>query len=525
MRRALLGLSVLLFTAPAFAQDTLDNGVSADLVLTPELSGLNGVVAADFLPDGRMLMVEQNSGRILLWDGNNAPVEVGDINIQSGGNERGLLNIVVDPMFASSNRIYLYYSTNNAQSVGYVLFMNNEIQGMDPTELIGGLAANRNHDGGGLAFGPDGLLYIGVGDTGCNCNCSPGTNTDNYFPTCLNKLHGKILRIDRDGNIPANNPLVGVTDVAGCGNADSCNTADELPMGMTAPRTEIYNWGFRNPWRINFHPAGPLWIGDVGEVTNEEITISTGGAQHHGWPFREGEAGQPDTACNASTPQSGTCVDPAEVLSHRSGAGSITGGAFATHCSWPAPFQGQYFFGDYVQSRVWTLTPNATGEDVMGQRTTIVRNAGGPVHFVQGPNGAIYYINVNRGSMFSIRPANPVPCDMDAGTPDTGPADTGTPDTGPADTGPGPDSGPVADTGPAADTGPVADTGPAADTGAGSPDAGTNNPDAAAQVDAGDGGDDDKGCNCSASNTGSEAALWGVFAVLAFVGLGRRRRR
>ena len=71
------------------------------------------------------------------------------------------------------------------------------------------MGSTRNHNGGALAFGPDGHLYIGVGDTGCNCGCNPGFNTSNYFPTCLSNLQGKILRIARDGSIPATKPARG----------------------------------------------------------------------------------------------------------------------------------------------------------------------------------------------------------------------------------------------------------------------------------------------------------------------------
>jgi glucose/arabinose dehydrogenase len=510
-------IALCLFSTPALADD-LHQGVSADLNLDLMLSNLNAPTGGAFLPDGRLLITEQFSGRVLLWDGTGAPSTIGSVDIQTGS-ERGLLGITVDPLFATSGRVYFYYSTGDAQAVGYAVMdaATDALDTANMTVLLTGMAANRNHNGGGLAFGPDGHLYIGVGDTGCNCGCAPGTNTSNYSSTCLTGLKGKVLRIDRDGGIPADNPLVNETSVASCGEGNTCRAARTAPTGTGAPRTEIYNWGFRNPWRFAFdEQSGNLWIGDVGEVTWEEITVSTGPGQHHGWPYREGEAGQPRARCNEITPQSGDCKEPA-VAYPRSGGGSVTGGVFSNHCSWPAAWHGVYWFGDYAQARVWSVTPNSNRDGANGAPTTVVTGAAGPVQFMRGPDGGIYYLDVNTGTLWRITPSSPAPCDgMDAMVIV--------------------DSGPVADSGPAADTGIVADSGvdsgtSPVDSGAATSDSGTPVTDSgvvradsgASPVDAGTPGDADDSCRCVRAQSSGNAL--GVLMLGLFLGLRIRRRR
>ncbi len=513
--RSLIALSFFA-SVPALADD-LHRGVSAELNLDLMLSNLNAPTGAAFLPDGRLLITEQFSGRVLLWNGTEAPSTVGSVNIQTGS-ERGLLGITVDPLFASTGRVYFYYSTNDAQSVGYAVMDagTDVLDTANMTILITGLSANRNHNGGGLAFGPDGYLYIGVGDSGCNCGCAPGTNTSNYSGTCLTGLKGKLLRIDRDGGIPSDNPLVNETSVAACGEGNSCRAARTAPTGTGAPRTEIYNWGLRNPWRFTFdEQSGNLWIGDVGEVTWEEITVSTGPGQHHGWPYREGEAGQPRSRCNEITPQSGACKEPA-VAYPRASSGSVTGGVFSNHCSWPAAWHGTYWFGDYAQAKVWSVTPNSARDGVTGPVTTVVTGAAGPVQFMRGPDGGIYYVDVNTGTLWRITPSNPAPCDeMDAMVD--------------VDSGQRADSGVVPDAGAEVDTGVDSGT-PPEDSGVSTADSGTLPADSGispqdsgvSPADAGTPVETEDSCRCVRAENPANA--WGLLMFGLLLGLRIRRR-
>ncbi len=516
--RSVYWVPLVLLAAPAWAQDQLDPAVTADLTLTRVATGLQGPTAAEFLPDGSILAIEQFSGAIRRYD-NGQWATVGNMTVQTSG-ERGLLGMAIDPQFATSNRIYFYYSAGGNQRVGWARMdpQTFQVDTANVTVLLQGMAGGANHNGGGLAFGPDGYLYIGVGDTGCNCSCSPGTNDNNFFPTCLTNLHGKILRIDRDGAIPATNPLVNETAVAACGGNSGCGAAGQEPNSTAAPRTEIYSWGFRNPWRFSFDSeTGHLWIGDVGEVTYEEVTISTGPGQHHGWPFREGLHGQNVSRCGVVTPQSGACKEPVLEYAHTEspavGQGSITGGVFSNHCSWPDPWRYQYWFGDYNKNRVWSAVPNATREGVKGQKARIVSSAGGPVHFFNGPDGAVYYLSNTDGEIWRIAPTNPENCaepdaGVDAGQPvDVGfPEDAQVPDSGATDAVAAPDALPAPDATIANDSG-VADAGQRLD--------------ATASADAGQTEEEDEGCGCSTS--GASGSVFAGLAFLLLLGLRRRR--
>jgi len=402
------------WSSPADAQDPLDPSIAIHLRAERLLSGLQYPSAAAFLPDGRMVLL-QLGGDVLLWDGKAQPRRVGRIEVQMDG-ERGLLGLAVDPRFDASGRLYLYYSVGGKQRVGYAV-LDSASQQLGPvTDLVTGLAADRDHNGGGLAFGPDGLLYFGTGDSGCSRSRPPGDG-ENYLGTCLTRLEGKIGRIDRDGGIPASNPLVGSKEVTACPDGSSCEAVRTLPdvAVKAAPRAEIYNWGFRNPWRFTFdEPTGYLWIGDVGEVTWEEISISTGPGQHHGWPWREGVRGASNFTCRQWTPSSGDCVEPTFAYSHfeepADGQGAVVGGVFTHHCSWPAPFRGSYWFGDFTKNRIWMLAVNGDRTATVGERTLIVDGAGAPVHFLTGADGTLYYLAHLQGELWAIRPRQPADC-------------------------------------------------------------------------------------------------------------------
>ncbi|MBN95359.1 MAG: hypothetical protein CL928_15040 [Deltaproteobacteria bacterium] len=415
-----LSVALALPLGGAWAQGTVQPSVHPDLVLDTAVDGLQSPSAAAFLPDGSLVILELG-GAILVWNGSDRPRRIGSVSVEMDG-ERGLLGLAVDPQFESSRRLYLFYSAEGTQHVGHVALTESGIGPM--TVLVGGMSAHRDHNGGGLAFGPDGHLYFGVGDSGCSHSNSPG-NADNYLATCLGRLEGTIGRIDRDGGIPRDNPLVGVDRVASCGTTRKCDetgTAGVPDASVpTAPRPEIWNWGLRNPWRFTFDEStGHLWIGDVGEVTWEEVTIATGPGQHHGWPFREGGRGQSNYACRPHVPggeqnSTGDCREPAFVYSHfeppADGQGAIVGGVFSNHCSWPEAYAGRYWFADYNKSRIWTVTPNEARDGVVGDRTLIVEQAGGPVHFLEGPDGALYFVSHLEGRIGRIRPRNPRACD------------------------------------------------------------------------------------------------------------------
>jgi len=396
--------------AAAQLNSALGSSVRAERVL----SGLDYPSSAAFLPDGRMVIL-QLGGSVLLWDGKGLPSSVGTVQVEMDG-ERGLLGLAVDPLFEQSRRLYLFYSVDGRQRVGHAALDVASATLGPVTDLVTGLSADRDHNGGGIAFGPDGLLYFGTGDSGCSRSRPPGDG-ENYLGSCLTRLEGKISRIDRDGGIPKSNPLVGADEVTACPVGTTCeNVRTVLDSTQKAtPRGEIYNWGLRNPWRFSFDErTGYLWIGDVGEVTWEEITVSTGPSQHHGWPWREGVRGASNFTCAEWTPSSGDCVEPVFAYSHfeepADGQGAVVGGVFTNHCSWPAPYVGSYWFGDFTKNRIWMMAVNSARDGLVGARTLVIEDAGGPVHFLTGPDGTLYYLAHLSGELWALRPDKRADC-------------------------------------------------------------------------------------------------------------------
>jgi MYXO-CTERM domain-containing protein len=340
----------------------------------------------------------------------------------------------VDPDFASNGRLIFYYSAaggtdeNRHRVASYVLGANGQLDMGTERVLVTNLRGPANHDGGAMAIGPDGKLYVGVGDTGCNSNQQPETQytPTNFFATCLTNGNGKVLRVNLDGTIPPDNPLSNVSQVSACG--DSCR-AD--PGTTTAPpRTDVWVWGFRNPWRFWFDPqTGNLWLGDVGEISYEEINVipPNGGGRHYGWPWREGAQGHPASACRDITPDVGDCVDPAYYCKHGgrqanvdSGCDSITGGVIIDSCEWPAAFRGRYYFSDNSNRNIYSVETTANrGGVVGGSRQNFATASGQPVHIAIGPDGALYWsVIAGADSSYVTRagPRNPEQC----ATPDGG---------------------------------------------------------------------------------------------------------
>ena len=454
-----------LVAGSASAQSLTPGGPASTFNLTTFVSGISQITDFRFLPDGRVVMT-QKTGEVMVRLTSGTVVQAGTFPVDSSS-EKGLLGVELHPQFGQgTNRtLFFYYSLSDAAGgtdlnrhrvVSITLADTNQLTMATETLLLQNLRGPANHDGGGLGIGPDGKLYVSVGDTGCNSGLPPpppDSNITNYTGTCLTTANGKILRINLDGTIPADNPLVG-TAVPAC-DATSCN-ANPVPVVLTGvPRTEIWSWGFRNPFRFSFDPmTGNLWVGDVGEVTYEEVDLVTKG-QHYGWPYREGGVGDPVTTCDGLGPNGGggDCVDPKYFCVHGGATGgidgnceSVTGGVFVDSATWPAPYRGLYYFGDNANGNLWTLTPNAARNGfVSNPRSDFGSGFGTPVRFLVGPDGNLYVANYSSNNILVISPKPGV----DAGPPpDAGPPDAGPPDAGPPDGGPRPDGGPPLDAGP-----------------------------------------------------------------------------
>jgi glucose/arabinose dehydrogenase len=305
--------------------------------LPASISGL-GLVTNIVAPDdgsGRLFVTDQVGVIRVVRDGKVAGSPALDIRSKVGSDstEQGLLGLAFPPGFAAKQRAYIYFTDPSGASRVYRIAMSaGDPDAFDPAsmQLLLSIAQPYvNHNGGQLAFGPDGYLYLGFGDGGGAGD--PGNRAQD-----LGALLGKILRIDVESapdstayRIPPDNPFV----------------------GRSGARPEIWEYGLRNPWRFSFdRGTGDLWIGDVGQDKYEEIDCVAGGGAgglDFGWPLYEG-----NHLYNATSKGTGV-VWPVAEYAHPIGD-SVTGGYVYRGSAFPAE-QGLYAFGDYVTGRIWTL--------------------------------------------------------------------------------------------------------------------------------------------------------------------------
>lgn len=326
------------------------------------VSGLSSPTAMAFAPDGRMFICEQGGALRVVKDGSLLSTPFLTLSVDSSG-ERGLLGITFHPNFASNNFLYIYYTVpstprhNRVSRVtanGDVVVPGSEVILLE----LNSLSTATNHNGGALHFGLDGKLYVAVGD---NAN---GANSQS-FTTRL----GKILRVNDDGTVPGDNPLLAST---------------------TGVNQAIWAMGFRNPFTFNFHPGnGRMHINDVGQNTWEEVNLGAAGS-NYGWPNYEGFD---NGAANFS--------DPLVAYNHTSGTPTgcaITGGAFYTGVKYPVEYADSYFYADFCSQFIYRLTPPAYTTQV-AFATAIGKSAVD----LQVYNGDLYFLTRDAGgSVFRI---------------------------------------------------------------------------------------------------------------------------
>ena len=304
----------------------------------------------------------------------------------TAGGETGLLGLAFHPDYATTGYFYVNYTAPSPLRTVISRFSvsSTNPDSADKTSELILLKYNQpysNHNGGCVAFGPDGYLYIAAGDGGSGGD--PDGNAQN-----ITNLLGKIIRIDVNNpqpplnyGIPADNPFVDSTNVN--------------------IRKEIYAWGLRNTWRFSFDPiTGWLWAGDVGQGTWEEVDIIQNG-KNYGWRCYEGTHPYDLSGCN------GTYEPPIWEYQHNSTGGfSITGGYVYRGQNVPELY-GKYIYGDYVSTRVWALEYDGINPTV---NTQITQAPGSITSFGVDENMELYLVSFN-GKIYRFIPTS-VPVEL-----------------------------------------------------------------------------------------------------------------
>lgn len=347
-------------------------------------SGLNTPVFLTAPPgDLARLFVVEKAGRIrIIRDGALLPTPFLDLTTRvSNGGEQGLLGVAFHPDFASNGRFVVSY-TNTAGDTRVATYRVSTAPDLaDPASEQVILAVEQpfaNHNGGMVAFGADGKLYIGLGDGGSGGD--PHGNGQNR-----NTLLGKILRLSVDASgqasIPSDNPF----------------------RGQAGSRPEIWSYGLRNPWRFSFDRlTGDLYIADVGQGDREEVNASTEASQfgrglNYGWNTMEGRACfNPASGCN----QAGLTL-PVLDYDHSAGC-SVTGGYVYRGSAIPS-LQGHYLYADYCAG--WVRSFRLQGQAATQELDwTSLRPGGLITSFGEDPRGELYLLTA-AGKVFRIVPA------------------------------------------------------------------------------------------------------------------------
>ena len=334
---------------------------------TQVANGLTSPTAMDFAPDGRLFVCLQGGNLRVIKNGGLLATPFLTLTVDSSG-ERGLLGVTFDPNFASNNFVYVYYTVPGSPAHNRVSrFTANGDVALGGSELVllnlDNLSSATNHNGGAIHFGPDGKLYIAVGE---NAN---GNNSQT-----LANLLGKLLRINSDGSTPTDNPF----------------------FNTSGARKEIWALGLRNPFTFAFQPGTTrMFINDVGQSTWEEIDDGIAGS-NYGWPTTEGFTSNP------------MFRSPLFEYGHGSSSTTgcaIVGGGFYDPPTvlFPASYVGKYFFADLCTGWIRLFDPsNNTAAD-------FASGISQPVDLKVAADGSLYYLSIGSSAVFRIRATGTAP--------------------------------------------------------------------------------------------------------------------
>jgi glucose/arabinose dehydrogenase len=310
------------------------------LLVEPVLAGLDWPVSLAFAPDGRLFFNERTTGRIrVVENGQLLEAPFADLDVVVIG-ETGLLGLALHPAFPAEPFVYAYqtYRTATGEALNRVVRLEEQDgQGINPQAIVDPIPAAGIHNGGILAFGPDGKLYISTGDVG-----------QRELAQDLSSLAGKILRVNPDGSIPADNPF---------------------------PGSPIFSYGHRNVFGLAFDPdTGFLFETENGPSSNDEVNwIRAGG--NFGWPVALGVANDP------------RFLDPLLTFTPNI---APTGAAFATATLLPTRYEGDLFFGDFNQGNLHRVQLQAPTRTRVAVHEIVWDFAEGVLDVERGPDGSLY---------------------------------------------------------------------------------------------------------------------------------------
>lgn len=369
-RAARRGLRGIIFTLLTLGQSLHVHPAAAappNFVNEVIVPGISSGLTIAFLPDGRMLVGELNERIWVVHPGLSTPEPNPFLALDNStlAGEQGLMEIILDPNFATNSWYYVFYTKcfatgGNHDRVGrFTANGDTTLAGSEVVIWQDDADANFDHHGGGLAFGPQGKLFIAVGEA---FYANDAQRLDTY--------RGKLLRINPDGSIPTDNPFY---DGAGP-NYD-----------------EIWAYGLRNPVRMNYDAtSGRIFIADVGgnsvATAREEVNIGVAGA-NYGWPLCEGACATPGM------------TNPLYDYGHSGRDAAIMGGFVYRGGNFPSGYEGSYFFADYSQNWIKRLTFDGSGN--VASVLNFEPADGTPdgpygdfTKLLQGPDGALYYVDI-----------------------------------------------------------------------------------------------------------------------------------
>ncbi|GAC1356779.1 MAG: hypothetical protein NVSMB42_15650 [Herpetosiphon sp.] len=323
---------------------------------------------------GRIFVVER-PGRVKVLPGGNVFLDIAD-RVGTRESEQGLLGLAFHPRFASNGYLYVNYTDRRGDTVIARFTAGADHLQVDPASekrILFQPHPAANHNGGMLAFGPDGYLYAAMGDGG-------GAYDTFHNGQNRSSLLGKLLRIDVDHGdpyaIPSDNPFI----------------------SNAAARPEIWAYGLRNPWRFSFdRQTGDLYIGDVGQDHYESIhhqPPGSAGGRNYGWPIVEGSHCTMRVPCNTA----GLTV-PVAQYDHSLGCAVIAGYVYRGS-RFPA-LQGSYLFGDFCSGRIWALQQSLRGWLVVEQPRVGAQISS----FGEDENGELYITDIGKGRVFHLTAA------------------------------------------------------------------------------------------------------------------------